>query len=88
MSKVFQNTLVKFGASWCNPCNEAEKFLSKNFQPTQYTSIDVAENEDTAKQYGVRNVPTFILFDESGDVVERFTGFNRSQITQAISKLS
>lgn len=39
--KVFQNVLVKFGATWCNPCNQAEKFLSSKFQPTQYESIDV-----------------------------------------------
>ncbi|AHY26731.1 putative thioredoxin o [Acinetobacter phage vB_AbaM_Acibel004] len=86
--KVFQNVLVKFGATWCNPCNQAEKFLSSKFQPTQYESIDVTENEDVAKQYGIKNVPTFILFDETGDIVERFTGFNPKQITDSIAKLA
>ena len=86
--KVFQNVLVKFGATWCNPCNQAEKLLATKFQPTQYESIDVTENEDVAKDYGIKNVPTFILFDETGDIVERYSGFNPKQITDSIAKLT
>lgn len=85
---IYQNTLVKFGASWCNPCNQAEKFLSTKFKPHQYTSVDVTESEDIAKKYGIKNVPTFILFDPQGDIIDRFTGYNPKQIQEAISKIT
>lgn len=85
--KIYQSTLVKFGATWCNPCNQAEKFLAQNHQG-QYESIDITENEDIARQYGIKSVPTFITFDSTGDIVDRFVGFNPKQITEAIAKIT
>lgn len=84
--RVFQGTLVKFGATWCNPCNQAEKFLSQHFNG-QYESIDITQNEEVAQAYGVKNIPTFIAFGKDGDIVDRFTGFDPSKIRQAISKI-
>lgn len=84
--KVFSGVLVKFGASWCNPCNQAEKYLEQNFKG-QYESVDVMTSEDVAQAYNVKNVPTFIAFNKQGDIVDRFTGFNPKAIKEAIAKI-
>ncbi len=66
--------IVRFTASWCAPC----KMLAKNLEeanlqfPIEVVDIDV--NSDTAIEYGVRGIPTLIMFDDDGNVSKRTTG--------------
>ena len=66
--------IVRFTASWCSPC----KMLAKNLEeadlqfPIEVVDIDV--NSDTAIEYGVRGIPTLIMFDDDGNVSKRVTG--------------
>lgn len=85
---MHKNVMLKFGATWCNPCNQASRFLKENVDSTKYLEFDVSENEALAKQYGVRNIPTFITLNQNGDIVDSFTGFDRQRIKQAIEKIS
>lgn len=84
---MIKNKLIKFGATWCSPCNQASKHLSENFQPEQYAEVDVTENEKLAQHFGIRTVPTFVLVNCNGDEIERFVGFKPDLIKQAIDKL-
>lgn len=84
----FKNIMLKFSASWCNPCNQASKYLKENVESTKYLEIDVSQEESLAKQYGVRNIPTFITLNQNGDTIDSFTGFNVPRIKQAIEKIS
>lgn len=83
---MIKNKLIKFGASWCAPCKSASKFLSQ-FDPETYQEVDITEDEDLAVKFGIKNIPTFVLLNVNGDEVDRFTGFNPSQIKQAIEKI-
>lgn len=83
---MIKNKLIKFGASWCAPCKSASKFLSQ-FDPETYVEIDITTDEDLAAKFSVKNIPTFVLVNVNGDEVDRFTGFNPSQIKQAIEKV-
>lgn len=67
--------VLKFQASWCGPCqaltmtlNEAED-SSILIEP-----VDIDENMDMARQYGVRSVPTLVLVDDAGKEVRRQVG--------------
>jgi len=65
--------VLRFTASWCQPC----KSLSKTFEyvKTQIPIevIDIDKNQDLAVKYGIRNVPTLVMLD--GDIeVKRSTG--------------
>lgn len=82
----FTNKLVKFGAVWCQPCKQADSYLKK-FPEHLHESVDVADNEDLATKFTIRNVPTFILFDKDGNESDRFVGFNPTKITQAMGTL-
>ncbi|MCX8009684.1 MAG: thioredoxin fold domain-containing protein [Ignavibacteria bacterium] len=79
-------TLMDFYADWCIPCKEldAETFSdakviaeSKRFQNLKLDLTD-ANNPNTielTEKYKILGVPTLILFDSSGNEVERITGF-------------
>ena len=58
--------LIDFWAEWCGPCKRMEPIL-KEFEseigiPVGKLNID--ENHDKTKQYGVSSIPTMVLFED------------------------
>jgi len=75
--------LLKFQASWCHSC----KMLSKTMESINHPlieskqEIDIDEDMEKARQYGIRGVPTLILVDDEGKEVKRQSGYmSESQI--------
>jgi thioredoxin 1 len=69
-------SLVKFGATWCNPCKLVEKTLHNveaEFANVRFMKVDVDDNPDLAKDYKIRSVPTVILFRD-GEETARIVG--------------
>lgn len=66
--------LVKFGAPWCGPCQAVAPVL-ESLAADGYAVFDVNTDEDpdSPVKYGIRSVPTFIVF-ENGEEVQRETG--------------
>ncbi|RQG95533.1 thioredoxin [Natrarchaeobius chitinivorans] len=67
--------LVDFFASWCGPCKMLEPILDGLASETDavIAKVDVDDNQQLAGSYGVRGVPTLVLFAD-GDQVEQRTG--------------
>jgi len=70
-------TLVDFWASWCMPCkmmapvlNETAEALGSN---AKIGKLDVDSNQASSAKYGVRSIPTLILF-KNGKEINRFVG--------------
>jgi thioredoxin 1 len=70
-------TLVDFFATWCGPCrmmtpiiNEMEKEMVGD---ANILKLDVDQNKEIAIKYGIRGVPTFIIF-KNGEPVWRQSG--------------
>jgi thioredoxin 1 len=83
-------TLVDFYATWCGPCKMMspllEQVAAEMGDETKIIKIDIDKNRDTAAQYGIRSVPTLLLFKE-GDIVWRQSGLPpKSMITESIKK--
>lgn len=83
-------TLVDFYATWCGPCKMMspllEQVASEMGDDTKVIKVDIDKNRDAATQYGIRSVPTLILFKE-GEIVWRQSGLPpKNLITESIKK--
>lgn len=66
--------ILKFEASWCGPCKSMTKLMEGMQIPIPVERIDVDENMELAKTFGIRGVPTLVLVDGNGKEVRRITG--------------
>jgi len=82
--------LVDFWADWCMPCKMMAPILNEVAEATDGTAtiykLNVDEQKQVAAKYGIRNIPTMILFKD-GKEVERIIGVKpKDYIISSINK--
>ena len=82
--------IVDFWAEWCAPCHMITPILEKISEEfderISIKKINVDENQMTAAEFGIRSIPTLILFKD-GKAVEQLIGVRpKEEIKRIIEK--
>ena len=83
--------MVDFWAAWCGPCRMVGPIIDELSEEYEGKAIigkvDIDSNQQYAAQFGVRNIPTVLVFKD-GELVERKVGVSsKNDYAQAIDKL-
>ena len=70
---IQEKVLVDFYANWCGPCKMLSPILEK-IEEVKVLKVNVDENPELARKYGVMSIPCLILFDK-GKELKRNVGF-------------
>ena len=83
--------LVDFWAAWCGPCRMVGPIideLSDEYEGKAVVGkVDIDSNQQYAAQFGVRNIPTVLVF-KNGELVDRKVGVSsKNDYAQALDNL-
>lgn len=98
MSKVIKTTdsnitellnapicVLQFSAEWCGPCKMLGPIIDELAEANKDITIgkiNVDENSEIAKEYGIRGIPTVLIFKD-GSVIERLVGLTSKDNLQS-----
>jgi len=84
-------SMVDFWAEWCGPCKKVgpvvEELAAEYEGKIKIAKMDVDSNRQTPAKFGIRNIPTLILF-KGGEVVNTIVGAQpKTSIEEELKKL-
>ena len=81
-------TLVDFWAEWCGPCKQIgpilEEIAEEKKDRLRIVKLNIDENQQTPQKYGVRGIPTLMLFQDGSLVDSKVGSMPKSSLNEWI----
>ena len=80
--------LLDFWAEWCGPCKMIEPLLVEAAEEyadrMTVAKINIDENPNTPPKFGIRSIPTLMLFKDGSVHAQKLGAMSKSQLTELL----
>ena len=81
--------IVDFWAEWCGPCKQfgpVFEDVSNNVGGVVFAKVNIDENPQTPQQYGVRGIPTLLIFEAGQIKAEKIGAAPKAKLAEWIEE--
>ena len=87
-----KHVVVDFWAEWCGPCKMMSPIIDELAEELgekiKVAKVNIDDNPNTPTQYGVRGIPTFMIFKDGQVAETKVGGMTKQQLSEWIESVS